>query len=211
VLQRFAAVIFDMDGVLIDSEPIHFDVLRALLRQDGFELSQAENEDFIGVTSEAMFTTLIARHGLPRGLADYMARYDQAVLRAFDQPRSPQPGVVSLLETLRANAVPTAVASSSRRAWIDATLRSLGLATAFDAIVSGDDVARSKPDPAIYLLAAQRLEVPPERCLAIEDSPNGVESARRAGMAVVGVRTASTAHLQLDGVLATVDSVAEIG
>jgi beta-phosphoglucomutase len=78
------------------------------------------------------------------------------------------------------------------------------------ALVSGDDVGRSKPDPEIYLLAAQRLGIAPIRGLAIEDSPNGVQSARRAGMAVLGVRTTYTAHLQLDGVIDTVDSLADV-
>jgi beta-phosphoglucomutase-like phosphatase (HAD superfamily) len=102
------------------------------------------------------------------------------------------------------------VASSSRRIWIDATLSSLGLAGTFDAIVSGDDVERGKPDPRIYLLAAQRVGIPPPRCLAIEDSPNGIESARQAGMVVLGVRTAYTAHLRLDGAERIVDSLAEL-
>jgi sugar-phosphatase len=77
-------------------------------------------------------------------------------------------------------------------------------------VVSGDDVERGKPDPAIYVLAAQRLGVAAERCLVIEDAPNGVQSARAAGMTVLGVRTEYTAHLHLEGVARTVDSLAEL-
>ena len=210
-MRRFDAVIFDMDGVLIDSEPIHFDVLNSVLEQDGHRLSNAENDEFIGTTSEAMFETLIARCRLPRTVPEYIACYDVAILRALNQSHAAQPGAASLIQDLRSSGLLLAVASSSRRLWIEATLRSIGLSDpAFDATVSGDDVERSKPDPAIYLLAAQRLGVPPERCLAIEDSPNGVLSARRAGMAVIGVRTPYTAHLSLDGVLRTVDSLTEL-
>jgi beta-phosphoglucomutase-like phosphatase (HAD superfamily) len=104
------------------------------------------------------------------------------------------------------------VASSSPRSWIAATLRSIGLGDVFPVIVSGDDVPRDrgKPDPAIYLLAAQRLGVAPGRCLAIEDSPNGVLSAHRAGMRVIGVRTSYTAHLRLEGADQVVDSLVEL-
>ena len=209
-MRRFDAVIFDMDGVLIDSEPLHFDVLRQLLARDGLELRAAENEEFIGTTSEAMFATLIARHGLSRSVPEYIALYDANVLQVLQRPHAPQPGVTRLIAYLRSREVRLGVASSSRRPWIDATLRSLGLSDDFDVIVSGDDAARSKPDPAIYELAARRLQVPPARCLAIEDSPNGAESARRAGMSVLGVRTSYTAHLSLDGVLKTVDSLADL-
>jgi HAD superfamily hydrolase (TIGR01509 family) len=207
---RFDAVIFDMDGVLIDSEPLHFEVLNEVLAVDGHALSRAENEEFIGATTEAMWTTLIARRGLARSLADYKVLYDDILLRELRRPRDPAPGVVRLLTRVRELGLRLGLASSSRRIWIDATLSSLSLSAAFDAIVSGDDVERSKPDPQIYLLAADHLGVPPGRCLAIEDSPNGVRSARGAGMVVLGVRTSYTAHLRLDGAERIVDSLAEL-
>jgi HAD superfamily hydrolase (TIGR01509 family) len=208
--RRFDAIVFDMDGVLIDSEPIHFEVLNTVLGRDGHSLSRDENEEFIGTTSEAMFEALIARQHLRRSIAEYIACYDLTLLKALEQPRAPQPGVLDLIAQCRATGIRLAVASSSRRLWIEATLRSLGLSDDFDVIVSGDDVERSKPDPAIYRLAAQRLAVKPERCLAIEDSPKGVQSARGAGMTVLGVRTPYTAHLSLDGVIRTVESLADL-
>jgi HAD superfamily hydrolase (TIGR01509 family) len=199
-----------MDGVLIDSEPLHFEVLNEVLAQDSQALSRAENEEFIGTTSEAMWATLIARRGLPGSIAEYRARYDEILLRRLREPRHPPPGVVALIQRGRELGLRLGVASSSRRLWIDATLRSLGLSGAFDTLVSGDDVEHGKPDPQIYLLAAQRLAVDPVRCLAIEDSPNGVQSARAAGMTVLGVRTTYTAHLRLEGAARIVDSLAEL-
>jgi HAD superfamily hydrolase (TIGR01509 family) len=207
---RFDAIVFDMDGVLIDSEPLHFEVLNEVLATDGQTLGQAEYEEFIGTTTEFTWQTLIARHGLPRSMDAYTALYDQMLLRVLLQPRSPEDGVVALIQRGRELGLRLGVASSSRRLWIDATLQSLGLSDAFDAIVSGDDVERGKPDPQIYLLAAQRLGVPPPRCLAIEDAPKGVQSARAAGMAVLGVRTPYTAHLPLEGAERIVDSLAEL-
>jgi HAD superfamily hydrolase (TIGR01509 family) len=206
---RFDAVVFDMDGVLIDSEPLHFAAANEVLARDG-GLSRTENEEFIGTTTEFFWDVLIKRRGLLRARDYYEARYDEAVLRILGQPHAPAPGVHELVDRLRALDVRVAVASSSKRAWIDATLRSIGLPDAFESITSGDEVERGKPDPQIYLLATQRLGLPAQRCLAIEDSPNGILSARRAGMAVLGVRTPYTGHLQLDGATRVVGSLTEL-
>lgn len=209
-MSHFEAVIFDMDGVLIDSEPLHFAVLTEVLAAVGHTLTRAENEEFIGTTTEAMFSTLIARHALPGTVRDYETRYDVGVLRVLQEPHAPAPGVTALVERLRERGVRLAVASSSRKLWVEATLRALGLTDTFGVVIAGDDVEHGKPDPAIYLLAARRLGVAPDRCLAIEDSPNGVQSARAAGMRVLGIRTEYTAHLHLDGVVRTVDSLADL-
>lgn len=209
-MSRFDAIVFDMDGVLIDSEPLHFEVLNEVLALDGHAVGHAEYEEFIGTTTEFTWQTLIARYGLVRPMDACTALYDQLLLRVLRQPHSPEDGVLALIQRGRQLGLRLGVASSSRRLWIDATLLSLGLSDAFDAIVSGDDVDRGKPDPQIYLLAAQRLGVVATRCLAIEDAPKGVQSARAAGMAVLGVRTLYTAHLHLDGAERIVDSLAEL-
>jgi HAD superfamily hydrolase (TIGR01509 family) len=209
-MRRFDAIIFDMDGVLIDSEPLHFEVLNQVLAADGHALGRAENEEFIGVTNETMWQRLIARRGLLRPMADYQAQFDEILLSVLLEPRDPAPGVMALVQRGRDLGMRLGVASSSRRMWIDATLRALGLSAAFDTVISGDDVERGKPDPQIYLLAAQRLGIAPRRCLAIEDSPHGVQSASAAGMAVLGIRTPYTAHLHLEGAERIVDSLAEL-
>lgn len=209
-MHDLAAIVFDMDGVLLDSEPLHFEALGAVLGRDDVHLSSEENEAFIGATAEATFSTLISRYALPRSMAEYIDLYDAAVLKVLADPRPPAPGVTDLLAAARGLDMRLALASSSRRLWIDATLRSLELSRAFDVVVSGDDVAHGKPEPEIYLLAAKRLGVAPERCLAIEDSPNGVLSAHRAGMTVIGVRTAYTAHLELPGAAQIVDALPEV-
>jgi HAD superfamily hydrolase (TIGR01509 family) len=209
-MRRFDAVVFDMDGVLLDSEPLHHAVLSELLAQDGRTMDRAEYEHFIGWTTEAMFETLIARYGLQVSAGEYGARYTAMILHALQQPLEPAPGVVALVERLAERRMRLAVASSSQRLWIDTTLHSLGLSSMFPVVVSADDVQRGKPDPAIYRLAAERLGVTPARCMAIEDSPSGVVSARAAGMTVLGVRTPYTAHLRLEGAERIVDSLAEL-
>jgi HAD superfamily hydrolase (TIGR01509 family) len=207
---RFTAVIFDMDGVLIDSEPLHFAVANEVLSDVGQTLSREENEEFIGTTTEYFWDALIERKQLPRTRTYWEARYDEVVLRLLARPWPAASGVSELVRHLQGLGVKLAVASSSKRTWIDATLVSIGLADAFEAEAAGDEVRRGKPEPDIYVLAAERLGVLPERCLAIEDSPNGVLSARRAGMAVLGVRTPYTAHLTLDGAQLVIDSLTQL-
>jgi HAD superfamily hydrolase (TIGR01509 family) len=209
-MRRYDAVVFDMDGVLLDSEPLHHAVLSELLALDGHTLERPEYEQFIGWTTEAMFDTLISRRGLPLSADEYRARYTDMLLHVLQQPLEPAPGVMALVQRLRELGLGLAVASSSQRLWIDTTLRSLGLSDALTTIVSADDVDRGKPDPAIYVLAARRLGVPPDRCVAIEDSPSGVVSAHAAGMTVLGVRTAYTAHLHLTGADRIVDSLTDL-
>src|SRR5437867_1595321 len=100
-MARFDAVIFDMDGVLIDSEPLHFVVLSDLLARAGHTLTRKENEQFIGTTSEVMFSTLIARHGLAGTVGEYIDRYDEMLLAVLRQPHDPAPGVTALMARLR--------------------------------------------------------------------------------------------------------------
>ena len=209
--RRFDAVIFDMDGVLLDSEPLHHRVLnRVLSESDGYTLGDVEYNEFLGTTTEAMFATLSARHAFRSDIASYVRAYESTLLEALKQPLTPQPGVVALIRHCINAEIGLAVASSSKRTWVTTTLASLGLDAFFSVVVSGDDVVRGKPDPEIYRLAAARLAIHPQRCLAIEDAPKGVESACRAGMQVLGVRTPYTAHLQLEGVLRTVHSLEEV-
>ena len=195
--QAIQAVIFDLDGVLVDTEPRHFAALNAVLAAEGYRLAPEDNRLFLGLTLERTWDLVVERFGLTGAREDYHRRYDRAVLAELEQPLDPAPGVRQLLEALRAAGLPLALASSSRRAWVTATLHSLGLAEYFPITVAGDEVTAGKPDPEIFLSAARRLGVPPERCLVIEDSPAGIEAARRAGMRVIAVRTPLTDGLDL--------------
>ena len=204
------AVIFDMDGVLIDSEPFHEQALVALLDAEGHNLSKEEYAALIGTNMTSTWDFLFERFALTGERSAYIARYEQSLvdhLTAHDVEA--EPGAAELIARLRDDGRRLAVASSSPDAVVRATLTALGLAGAFELHVAGDQVARGKPDPEIYLTAAARLGVPPARCLAIEDSLHGIESARRAGMAVVAVRTRYTTGRALD-VTRVVDSLRDL-
>jgi HAD superfamily hydrolase (TIGR01509 family) len=198
-----------MDGVLLDSEPLHHIVVNDLLAEYGVSIGAEIYHSYLGTTLEYTWEDLIRRFDLPETVDYYRVKYDDAILESYRRHSVPAPGVPELVAGLQARSLKLAVASSSRTIWVETALEKLGLRRAFDAVVTGDMVTRSKPDPQIYLLAAERLGVDPARCLAIEDAPKGVQSASAAGMTVVGVKTAYTAHITLEGADVVLDSLTE--
>ncbi|HZO32501.1 MAG TPA: HAD family phosphatase [Chloroflexota bacterium] len=205
----FDAVIFDLDGVLLDSEPIYLAATNTVLAREGKYLSSEENARYIGVRFRDMLGDVIPRMALAHDADYYIDQTRDEVLRAFGGPLQPPPGARELIERLADHGVPRAVGSSSVHAWVDQILTNLGVRHHFPIVVGGDEVPHGKPAPDIFLRCAELLAVPPERCAVIEDSPNGVLAARRAGMTAIGLRTAATSTLVLEGCLAVVDSFHE--
>lgn len=206
-LERFAAVIFDMDGVLVDGEPLHFAALNELLAPDGIAVTFDQYRPYMG--TKAGWRDMAIDFGLASPPETYSARYSDLVLANY-RNAEPLPGAHRVVEGLREAGVPVGLASSSRRPWVEACLETIGLDGHFDAIVTGSDVERGKPDPEIYLLAAERLGVNPVSCLAIEDAPAGIEAAHAAGMECWAVRTEYTRGLDLPGPGREYESLEEI-
>jgi HAD superfamily hydrolase (TIGR01509 family) len=205
------AVIFDMDGVLLDSEPLHHQAANAVLLDDGHPaLSLAEYTRYLGTTDEDMWRDLRTTRALRRPHEHYLRRFDAHVLAAYRQHAVAAPGAIDLLDWLTARGLPLAVASSSRTQWVETCLDAIGVRRYFDCIIGGDMVARGKPDPAIFLRAARHLEAQPARCVVIEDSPAGVTAGGRAGMHTIAVCTAYTPPGLVRGAHLTVNSLAEI-
>jgi len=180
------AVIFDMDGTLVDSEPFTATSVEALLAAEGIEDPELDPTCFFGRTWQAISDELIARH--PQ-LADRCSPevLDARFLQCWQQtPPPPIPGALSALAAARACG-PTALATSSHRSAVDALLAQLDLEQLLDVIVSAEDFARSKPDPECFLLAAHRLGVDAQACLVFEDSLAGLRAARAAGMQAVAI------------------------
>jgi HAD superfamily hydrolase (TIGR01509 family) len=180
---------FDMDGLLVDTEPLWFEVECSVMARLGGQWTPADQVALIGGSMDRSVMYLIERAGRPAEpdqVADWL-RYGMAELLETRQVE-PMPGAVELVAQVRASGLPYALVTSSEPIIVDAVLAALARrAVSFDVIVSGADVSEPKPDPEPYLLAAAKLGVHPEYCVALEDSQNGVRSARAAGCVTVAV------------------------
>ena len=183
----FTAAIFDMDGLLLDSERVIMQAWMESAQELALRLARADFLQVVGygtVESHARLSTLLGGEGSFQLVRDRV----RSKLGARAGVVFPlKPGALALLQQLRARAVPCAVASSTSVPEVRRRLAQVGVLELFQAVAGGDEVARSKPDPAVYLLAAERLGVAPERCLAFEDSDHGARAAHAAGLAVVMV------------------------
>jgi HAD superfamily hydrolase (TIGR01509 family) len=190
---RFRAVVFDLDGVLWDGEPTYYAAFNVVLEPHGHYLPQDEYENIIGNSVEAAWDWVLKRFGISDPAEPFYDAYDEAVLKMLAEPVEPLPGVRELLADLKHRGIRVAVASASLRQWVDATLAGIGMAGEFDTTVSASEVTHAKPAPDLYALAAEKLGVPTNECLAVEDTRAGIASAKAAGMFAVQVRAASTA------------------
>ncbi|WHE07314.1 HAD family phosphatase [Thermoanaerobacterium thermosaccharolyticum] len=185
----FEAVIFDMDGVLIDSEPLHLELEEEIFKEIGANVSLEEHNSFVGTTSHYMWEYVINKYNIPHTVDELVEmdrkRYFEYILK-HDDAVKPIEGVDELVKELYSKKMRLAVASSSPIEVIKLVVKRLKLESYFDELVSGDFVKRSKPYPDIFLYASEKLNVVPEKCIVIEDSNNGVMAAKSAGMKVVG-------------------------
>jgi HAD superfamily hydrolase (TIGR01509 family) len=183
------AVIFDMDGVIVDSE-IHWKSTEGYFLQSLIPAWSVNDQDkIIGLGVLDLYELLVNTYHLQQTKEQFLEIYQEMANEIYGQKVSLIEGFTELLSALNTNAIPVALASSSPTSWINIMLERFSLRDSFQAVVSADELAgQGKPSPAIYLLTATRLGVRPNRCIAIEDSKNGVLSAKNAGMFCVGYR-----------------------
>jgi beta-phosphoglucomutase family hydrolase len=188
---RLRAAVFDMDGVLVDNKRFHRESWRRLFQEEGRPLTDPEFwRHTIGRPVEEAVQRLLG-HDVPAAEAARLARRKIALYHELaDGQASPVAGVVPFVRALVASGVPRALATSAVPDSAARILDALGLTAELSVRVTAHDVRRGKPDPEVYLTAAARLGVAPAGCVVFEDAVVGVEAARRAGMAVVGLTTA---------------------
>lgn len=207
---RFAAVVFDMDGVLVDSEPMHVDAMRQLLRPYGIAYTDSENEEFFGFTDPEVFRVLRARYGLEPDDHALTQRRAALLVELTRKRTVPMPGVPDVPKALHGLGYRLAVASSSALDVIRATVDVLGIAALFETLVSGLEVGRGKPAPEIFVETARRLGLAPRACLVIEDSRNGLLAAKAAGMACAVIPCPATRHQEFSEADWRLDALPEL-
>lgn len=193
-MRRIAAVIFDMDGVLLDSEPLHLLATQAALGARGRGYSERDNRAFVGATDRELFRVLRILFDLDADTEALVAAKTAHLIALVRARPRPMPGVPSVPRALREAGFDLGLASASGRAVIRTVLERLGLDDAFRVVVSADEAPRGKPAPDVFTMTARRLGVDPGHCLVVEDSRNGVLAAKAAGMTVAAIPCAATSH-----------------
>ena len=176
-------IIFDMDGVLVDSEPF---ICEAAMRMfEGTYGQIVKREDFapfVGAGEDRFIGGVAEKYGVTLSMPRDKFRTYEIYLDIIRGRLDPLPGAIQFVRLVRSRGLKSAVATSADRVKMEGNLREIKLSPAdFDAIITGDDVAKKKPDPEIFLLAALRINLPPAECLVIEDAPNGIRAAKAAG------------------------------
>jgi beta-phosphoglucomutase-like phosphatase (HAD superfamily) len=184
--EPYAGLIFDCDGTLVDTAPIHYLAVSEAMRSLGHEITGEWYFARTGLTPAALFREFEEQNGVTIDTRELSRRYRPIFLSNLDQAKE----VTAVAEVARANfgKVPMAVASNGHLDNVKATLRAAGLLKLFDSIVSADDVAHGKPEPDVYVEAARRIKIAPQDCIVFEDTDEGLAAAQRAGMRTRDIR-----------------------
>jgi len=205
----YQAVVFDMDGVLVDSEPAFFAAVNDAIGRSGKQIAWDDYKQLLGTSVEVTRDRVIEIVGLDGDPRAHFRGFDGILIKRLSEPKEPLPGTVGALDALAERGVPYALATSSTRPWMEAVLTSAGILARFPVAVTADDLERMKPAPDIYLKAAGLLATPPERCIAVEDTIPGITSAKAAGMFAIQVRASSTALAPIEDADLVIDSLEE--
>src|SRR5208282_3834311 len=199
------AVLWDMDGTLIDSEEFHWISWRDTMAKEGFPIMQEQFLASFGQRDDSIIPRWLGAASTPELVAQITNTKEELYRQLIrEHGISPLPGVASCIHWLHEQGWLQAIASAAPRLNIDVVLEALAAAHCFQAIVSADDVHRGKPDPEVYLLAASRVGAQPDRCIVVEDATAGIEGAHRAGMRSIGVAR-NGKHLAADIVVQSLD------
>ena len=190
--KKLEAVVFDMDGVIIDSEPLWSEAERQLLARRNLTYSEHLKPLLMGLDSREAVRILRRHYDLGEPVEELVHERNQLVSELIQQHGEPIPHALELIQRVRERGLKTVVASSSPYALVELVVDKLGIGPLLDLVLSGDEVSRGKPAPDIYDTVAKTLRVAPECCLVIEDAPNGVRAAKAAGMRCLAITTGAS-------------------
>lgn len=196
---KFKAVVLDMDGVIIDSEPLHKQVEQEMLKKLGVNLPHEEHVKFAGVGKE-MWTILKEQFGYNREVNEtelHKEKRTRYLTQLRSKPIVPIDGIVDIVNIAKKAGLKIAVASSSSLENIELVTKSIGIFDDLDLSVSGDDLPRTKPHPDIFLRTSELLNINAHECLVIEDSTNGIKAAKEAGMFCIAFRNPNSGNQNL--------------
>jgi len=191
----FGAVIFDMDGVLVDSEPYHIEAYQRVLAKFGINFQKSDYKRILGKTALEIFTELFQRNGVQENPQEWAERKEATYREVIEKQLQPTKELIPLLDELLVNRTKLGVATSAPRKNLEAVLRCTKLERYFQSTLGLEDITHPKPNPEIYLKSATRLGIPISQCAVIEDSVIGLESARAAGVFAIGITTSFPAGL----------------
>jgi beta-phosphoglucomutase len=204
------AVLFDLDGVLVDSEDISTKASDKILSEFGIVQTPEEKKKVFGRRTIDNYRDAIKARGLDLDPKALVARKNEVFAQMIRGNLTPMPGVMRFLSELKDAKVKVAVVSSSPLERVNATLEEIGLILSFDVVVSGDCCKRGKPDPQPFLIAARRLGIKPKDCVVVEDAEAGILAGKAAGMGVIAVRSPNTHSQDLSKADRIVDSIENI-
>lgn len=200
-MRKPEAVIFDMDGVLIDSEPIHYEIENKLFDKLGINVAEDVHRHYLGTAADFMYADLKSRFGLSGTINELMEFGESFTCDYFKNLSvlNLNEGVLSLLDEIKLAGLKLAVATSSTPELTKILLNRCEITSYFDAVVTTCEAGKSKPAPDVYLLASQKIGVAPSNCIVFEDSPNGLSAAKSAGVYCIAVQTNSVNVKELSG------------
>lgn len=201
------AVVFDLDGLMFNTEELYQQVGGELLKRRGHVLTQALLDQMMGRPSRVALQIMIDTHGLTATVDELIAETDALFPEILRTQLAPMPGLVELMETLERHGIPKGIATSSRRSFVERVLGTFDYQRRFDPILTSEDIVEGKPHPEIYLRAAQRLGIPPAQMLVLEDSENGCRAAVAAGAITVAVPGAHSRRHHFAGAALVAESL----
>jgi len=205
-------IIFDMDGVIIDSEPIHIASEKEIFNRMGIRLSDEEHHSFVGTTSEIMWGKLKSKFNLPFSVSELVELNTACFMKNLENRITIEPieGILNLIKQLDNEGFILVLASSSHSSQISYILNKLKLSHYFQSIISANDVKHGKPNPEIFLKAAESVHLDADCCIVIEDSYNGVIAAKNANMKCIGFKNPNSGNQDLSKVDIEIKSFKEL-